>query len=191
MHYNIWYKTDDYTRKNIVIEPSNKDDVGNVTSSANSAIIHSGYDPKPGTLKAKLNVKGASLYPALCDELDVSYSMCGTLTIIDDESQWPIFKELLERSKANGVEMLSLSKEELLKLEPNITPNALGALYAKKAGIVNPFELVVNAMENAVDNGVVLHVNEGVVDIKAKDNYFVVKTNKDERVNSDLIKKVN
>ena len=42
-------------------------DVGNVTSSANSAIIHSGYDPKPGSMKAKLNVKGAALYPALCD----------------------------------------------------------------------------------------------------------------------------
>ena len=155
-------------------------DVGNVTSSANSAIIHSGYDPKPGSMKAKLNVQGAALYPALCDELDVSYSMCGTLTIIDDESQWPMFKELLERSQANGVEMVSLNKEQLLEMEPNITPNALGALYAKKAGIVNPFELVVNAFENAVDNGVELHVNEGVEDIKAKDNYFVVKTNKAE-----------
>ena len=155
-------------------------DVGNVTSSANSAIIHSGYDPKPGTLKARLNVKGAALYPALCDELDVSYSMCGTLTVIDDESQWPIYKELLERSKENGVVMEALSKEQLLELEPNITPNALGALYAKKAGIVNPFELVVNAMENAVDNGVQLHINEGVIDIKVKDNYFVVKTLKAE-----------
>ena len=155
-------------------------DVGNVTSAANSAIIHSGYDPKPGSLKAKLNVKGAALYPALCDELDVSYSMCGTLTVIDDESQWPIFKELLERSKLNGVEMVSLTKEQLLEMEPNISPNALGALYAKKAGIVNPFELVVNALENAVDNGVELYTNEEVVDIKAKDDHFVVKTKKGE-----------
>ena len=155
-------------------------DVGNVTSSANSAIIHSGYDPKPGTLKAKLNVIGASLYPALCEELDVSYSMCGTLTVIDDESQWPVYKELLERSKINGVEMIALSKEELKRLEPNISDKALGALYAKKAGIVNPFELVVNAMENAVDNGVQLHLNEKVEDIQVKDGIFIVKTNKGE-----------
>lgn len=159
----------------LVIDKEN--DVGNVTSSANSAIIHSGYDPVPGTLKAKLNVKGCLMYPKLVEELDVSFSRCGTLTVVDDESQWPTFKSLIERSKANGVDVEVLNVDQVRKLEPHITKNCLGALYAKNAGIINPFELVIHAMENAVDNGVKLILNEEVLSIKDNKEYFEVKTN--------------
>lgn len=159
----------------VVIEKEN--DVGNVTSSANSAIVHSGYDPKPGSLKALLNHRGCLKYPMLCDELDVSFSNCGTLTLVDDESQWPQFKALLERSKENGVPVEVLNAEQVRKLEPNVADNVLGGFLAKEAGIVNPFELVVHAMENAVDNGVKLHLNEEVISIKDNGDYFEVKTN--------------
>lgn len=162
----------------LVIDKEN--DVGNVTSSANSAIVHSGYDPKPGSLKAKLNVKGCLKYPKLCEELDVAFSKCGTLTLVDDESQWPTFKELVERSKQNGVAIEVLNAEQVRKLEPNITDNCLGGLFAKEAGIVNPFELVCHAMENAVDNGVTLKLNEEVLSIIDNNDAFVVKTNNNQ-----------
>ena len=161
----------------LVLEKEN--DVGNVTSSANSAIVHSGYDPKPGTLKAKLNHKGCLKYPKLCEELDVSYSNCGTLTLVDDASQWPAFKELLEKSKENGVPVEVLNREQVLKLEPNLADTVLGGFLAKEAGIVNPFELVVHAMENAVDNGVILKLNEEVLSIIDNKEYFEIKTNND------------
>ncbi len=160
----------------LVVDKEN--DVGNVTSSANTAIIHSGYDPVPGTLKAKLNVLGNAKYDQICKELDVSFSRCGTLTIINSESQWPIFKDLVERAKLNGVNIKTLSKEETLKLEPNLSNDILASLYAPTGGIINPFELVTHAMENAVDNGVKLHLNEEVISITQKENYFIVKTTK-------------
>ena len=50
-----------------------ENDVGNLTSNANSAIIHSGYDPVPGTLKAKFNVLGNKMYDQVADELDVHF----------------------------------------------------------------------------------------------------------------------
>ena len=155
-------------------------DVGNVTSSANSAIVHSGYDPLPGTLKAKLNVKGCLMYPKLVEELDVSFSKCGTLTVVDSAEQWDRFKVLVERSKQNGVKIEILNAEQVKKLEPNITSNCLGALFAPEAGIVNPFELVTHAMENAVDNGAELHLNEAVIDIKEIEGGFKVVTDKGE-----------
>lgn len=158
----------------LVLEKEN--DVGNVTTSANSGIVHSGYDPKPGSLKAKLNVLGASLYPKLCEELDVSFSKCGTLTVVDSSSQWEAFKELIERSKLNNVKIEVLNAEQLQKLEPNISKNCLGALYAPDAGIVNPFELAIHAMENAVDNGVTLKLNEEVISIDDHKDYFEIKT---------------
>ena len=46
-------------------------DVGEITSAANSAIVHSGYDPVPGSLKAEMNVLGNRLFPSMCEELDI------------------------------------------------------------------------------------------------------------------------
>ena len=162
----------------LIIDKEN--DVGNVTSSANSAIIHSGYDPLPGSMKAKMNVLGCRMYPQLAEELDVSFSKCGTLTVVDDESQWSTFKALVERSKENGVKVEILNKEQVKELEPNITDKCLGALFAIEAGIINPFELVTHAIENALDNGVKLRLNEEVLSIDNKGKFFIVNTSKDK-----------
>ena len=54
-------------------------DVGNVTSNANSAIVHSGYDPVPHTLKALLNVRGNAMFDTIADELDVHFNRCGSI----------------------------------------------------------------------------------------------------------------
>ena len=72
----------------VIIDKSN--DAGNMTSSANSAIIHSGYDPEPGTNKAKFNVLGNKMYPELVKELDVPYVACGSLTVALEDEQLEI-----------------------------------------------------------------------------------------------------
>ena len=63
-------------------------------------------------------------------------------------------------------------------MEPNITSKARCALFAPTAGIINPFELVVALMENAIDNGVKLHLSEEVTSIERIDDHFKVNTNK-------------
>ena len=68
-----------YSLNALVLEKNS--DVGDETSCANSAIIHSGYDPLPNTLKAKLNVKGNQMYGKVCEELDVEFDRIGSLTI--------------------------------------------------------------------------------------------------------------
>lgn len=151
-------------------------DVGNVTSSANSAIIHSGYDPVPNSLKAKLNVKGCLMYPSLCKDLDVPFIKTGTLTIMQDPSQEEAFNELVKRSALNGVDIEVLDREEILKLEPNINPNVIKAIYAKEAGIVNPFELVPHIVESAVNNGVTLKLNTEVTNIIFANDVYYIET---------------
>ena len=161
-------------------------DVGNGASGANSAIVHSGYDPLPGTLKAKLNVQGNKMYDQLCSELDVQFKRIGSITVANSEEEMITLSELAKRSEANGVPYQVLNQEELRKLEPNVTSTALGGLLCPTAGIVNPFEMVVAAMENAMDNGVALHLAEEVIGIK-KDNGFIVTTNKDEYLTKYVI----
>ena len=162
----------------VILDKNN--DAGDATSSANSAIIHSGYDPEPGSLKAKFNVLGNAKYPELVKQLDVPFIQCGSLTIAIEDEQMPVLEELAERSKLNGVEVKLLNKEEVLKMEPNINPEVKGALFAPTAGIIDPFNLVVHAMENAIDNGVSFLRNHEVLDIKKENDYFVVETNKKE-----------
>ena len=167
-----------YKLKILVLEKEN--DVGNQTTNANSAIIHSGYDPEPGTLKAKLNVLGNAKYDQLTKELDVKFSRIGSLTVATEEEQLPMLKDLAERSKINGVEVKLLSPEEVIAIEPNISKEVKGALFAPTAGIIDPFNLCVHAMENAIDNGVELRLNNRVIDIKENGDLFEITTDKDK-----------
>ena len=158
----------------LVLEKEN--DVGDATSMANSAIVHSGYDPVPGTKKARFNVEGNAMFPLLCEELDVEFERCGSMTLAMEESQLPLLDDLERRGKLNGVPVKRLSGPEVLALEPNVNPCVKGALLCPTAGIVNPFTLVAHAFENAIDNGVRLHLGETVVDVKKGNGFFVVKT---------------
>ena len=164
-----------------------ENDVGNVTSMANSAIIHSGYDPVPGTNKAKFNVLGNKMYDQIADELDIPFERIGSLTIALTDPQMDVLKGLVKRSEENGVEVRLLDKEEVLKMEPNINPEVKGALFAPTAGIIDPFSLVVHTVENAVDNGVNLFLNEEVIDIKKENDLFAIKTKKGNIYQSKVV----
>lgn len=154
-------------------------DVGNIVTMANSAIVHSGYDPVPGSLKAKLNVLGNAMFEKISDELDVEFERRGSLTVALYDEQLPLLEELAKRSKENGVPVKILTSKEVLEMEPNINKDVKAALFAPTAGLVNPFTLTVHAMENACDNGVKLFLNEKVVDIKKEgDIYKVISASK-------------
>lgn len=86
-----------YQLKILVIEKEN--DVGDVTSCANSAIIHSGYDPHPNTLKAKLNVLGNAMYDEICRDLDVEFSRLGSLTLAFSDEEAEQIPFLMERAQ--------------------------------------------------------------------------------------------
>lgn len=157
-----------------VLEKCN--DVGNKTTNANSAIIHSGYDPEPGTNKAKYNVLGNKMFDQLAKELDVSFSRIGSLTVALYDEQIPLLHALAERSKTNGVPVSLLNHDEVIAIEPNINPNVKTALLAPTAGIIDPFNLCVHAMENAIDNGVKLFLGEEVIAITKQEDGYLVKT---------------
>lgn len=161
-----------YNLNVLVVEKNN--DVGNETTSANSAIVHSGYDPLPGSLKAKLNVEGNAMFDKVCEELDVSFKRIGSITVALDENEVETLKSLQERAKQNGVETILLSKEELLEKEPMLSSGVVAGLLAPTAGIIDPFNLSVHLMENAIDNGVKLILEEEVTKITKENDIFIV-----------------
>ncbi len=156
---------------NIVLLEAASDLAAGATG-ANSGIVHAGFDAKTGSLKAKFNVRGAKLMPGLCKRLGVGYKNNGSLVIgfSGDEEQ---LAELYARGVENGVKELSLiGKEELHALEPNVSPEAVAALYAPTAGIVCPYSLAIAAAGVAMDNGVGLEYDCRVTDIEKTENGY-------------------
>ena len=152
------YALSRYDNKVVILEAEN--DVADCTTKANSAILHAGYDPAPGTRMARLNVRGVALAKEICAKLDVSYKQCGSLVLALDEKELPHLQHLFENGTVNGVpDMKILSKEEALAMEPNLSEKVCGALWAPSAAIVNPWEYALAMTEVAVRNGVELRRN--------------------------------
>lgn len=161
--------------KVIVLEKCN--DVSMGTTKANSAIVHAGFDAETGSLKAILNVQGASLMAHYCNKLNVPYRNTGSLVVAYSWDDMQTLDVLFERGFNNGVpNMQIISKEKLKAMEPHISDEAIGALWAPTAGIVSPYELAIAAIENAVMNGVKVKRNSGVFDIEYKDDIFFIST---------------
>ncbi len=129
-------------------------DVCEGTSKANSGIAHAGFDAKPGTLKAQMNVRGSRMMEQLSKELDFPYRKNGSLVLAFHEEDLKTLEELLERGRRNGVEDLRIiTAEEVRALEPNVSEQVCGALYAPTGAIIDPFLMNVAFAENAFVNG--------------------------------------
>lgn len=156
-----------------ILEKEN--DVAMGATKANSAIIHAGFDAEEGTLKAKLNVEGSKMMPAVAAELGVKYINNGSLVVGFNDEDKKTIEQLYTRGNSNGVEGLRvIDAPELRELEPNISPDATCALHAPTGAIICPYELTVSAIGNAMDNGAELKVNFEVIQIKVSEDGYEV-----------------
>jgi len=164
-----------YHVNTVVLEKEN--DVAMGASRANSAIIHAGYDPKPGTLMARLNVEGCAMAEKLCRDLRVPYEKIGSLVLAFSDEDMETVKKLYDRGVKNGVpDMKILSAAEVHEMEPQVSDTVVGALWAPSAGIVGPWEYALAFAEVAVTNGVKVMRNAGVQSIEKMDGFYRLHT---------------
>jgi len=164
-----------YNAKICVVEK--EEDVCCGTSKANSAIVHAGFDAAAGSLMAKLNLIGNLMMNDLAEELDIPYRQNGSLVVCLSEEDRPNLVKLYENGLKNGVEQLRIiEKEELQALEPNISPDAVAALYAPTGGIICPFTLTIALAENANTNGVEFKFDTKVTGLHSVKDYWVIET---------------
>ena len=141
-----------YRLKIAVLEGEN--DVAQGATKANSAILHAGYDPRPGTLMARLNVRGSALAKELCARLDVPYRQNGALVLGFSDGDRATLRELYDRGIANGVPGLELlTGDQARALEPGLSPQVTAALYAPTSAVCLPWEYCLALAETAVANG--------------------------------------
>lgn len=152
----------------------------NGSSKANSGIVHGGYDPIPGTLKAKLNLRGSQLMPEVAEKLNIDFNICGANVLAfgkeDDEKVCALY----ERGIANGVEKLKIiTGEELRSTEPNVSENVTTALSSKTVGIISPYKLAIASIELACMNGCDFLRGHKVTALEDNGEYIKVVTSKD------------
>lgn len=161
-----------------VLEKEN--DVCTGISKANTGIIYTGYDNKPGSQKSKLCVQANEDFDRLCRDLSVRFTRPGSLMV----SYGPNADRVLRKKYADGIEggvknLSLLSGPEAEAMEPNLKKGITLGLFARDTGTVNPWELGIAAYENARENGVSFRFREKVTGITRDGDAFIVETEKE------------
>jgi glycerol-3-phosphate dehydrogenase len=170
----IAFELSKYQMSVLVLEKEN--DVGSGATMANSAIIHSGHDPKPGTLKAKLNVLGNALYDDLENDLQIPLLRTGAYLVAHGEAEEIKLEELKKRAEINGVEAFYVPLEEAFNKDPHLSKTITKVVSLPSTKVTFPWEVALALMETAVVNGVQLEKNQSVIAIEKIKDLFEVTT---------------
>jgi glycerol-3-phosphate dehydrogenase len=115
-------------------------DVGAGTSKANTALLHTGFDAKPGTLEARLVARGYELLGDYAERVGIPVERTGALLVAWSEEQRAEFPAILDHAGANGsTDLRELGVDELYAREPHLGPGAHGAIEVPGEGLVCPF----------------------------------------------------
>ncbi len=156
-----------------------EEEYGFGVSKSNSGIIHPGTQHSAVSLKAKLCVRGNILMRRISRELGVDFKEVGELIVAFSSQDLERLEELKKEAQLLGVPGLKIvDKNWLKKNEPNLSSEALAALYAPTAGIISPYRLVYDLCENAAKNGVEIYTGSEVKSIVKIGDYFEIYTEK-------------
>lgn len=141
-------------------------DVGTGTSQANTAIWHTGFDAKPGSLEARLVRRGDELLRSFIPEAGVPHEFLGGLLIAWNDDQLNALPGLLNRAQQNGnSDVRIVSAEEVRERESHLAPGALGGLWVPRESILCPYTLPLALATQAVLNGAQLLLDHPVREI--------------------------
>ncbi len=145
-------------------------EVGFGTSKSNSGIIHAGHHSESGTLKGQLEWEGNQRWDALCEELGFGFERIGELTVAFTDDQCRNLEKIRAQGEAREIPGLEMwDRDRIHGEEPNLSTDIVAALHAPTAGVVNPYEACFGLIECARANGVELHVDFPVVDLRRED----------------------
>ena len=149
--------------------------VGRHQSTHNSGVLHCGLHYRPGSLKAKLAVRGIRQMVQLCRENDVPHDVCGKLVVATDEAQVTRLRTLQERGTANGLSGLRwLEPGEMRKIEPHA--GGLAALLVPEEGIVDYGKVVETLARKIQELGGTIRTNAEVTALKRRGKEWLLET---------------
>ncbi len=164
-----------YELRCVLIEAA--DDVGTGTSKANTAIRHTGFDARPGTLEASLLARGFPLLSDFAAEAGIPLETTGALLVAWDEAQLAGLDDVAARARANGYTAIRpLTAAQVYAAEPNLGPGVRGGLLIPDEGILCPFTTPLALAADALAGGVRLLLGSPVTGIRSDGDRHLVTT---------------
>jgi len=169
------YKLSAYELRVLLVDQNH--DVGEGTSKANSAIVHTGFDASPGTLESELVTSASRAWPELARRLQIPFRQTSALLLAVDRQQEKQLPEICEKAGKNGVDDVELlTAQEARRLEPNISSAVRGAVLVRREGIADPFATCIAFAEVALLNGVDILLGVRIVGVQDAGNGLKVVT---------------
>lgn len=138
-----------------IIDRSN--DVGSGTSKANTAILHTGFDAKPGTLESRLVARGYHLLDAYAREAGIAVERTGAILVAWNEDEMAALPGLKQKAEQNGYDRCKLiDADAVYAAVPDLGPGALGGLTVPDESIIDPWSPSLAFSTEAVQNGATL-----------------------------------
>ena len=171
---NIARRLSAYNIKTAILEKAA--DVSFGTSKANSGIIHGGFHHNKKYLKARLEIQGSLMFDQLRRELNFPFRRCGIIVAALHEEEMKAVEHLYMQGVENEVIGIELcSRQRILELEPKLSADTVGGLYAPGGGIIEPYRFVFALVESALKNGVQLFTNFKVDKAVRNGDYWSIR----------------
>ncbi len=149
-------------------------DVGAGTSKANTAILHTGFDAKPGTIESELVGRGYELLSGYAEQVGIPTAGLGALMVAWKGEQRDALADVEANARDNGyTDARPVGLDELYAREPHLGPGALAALEIPGEGIVCSFTTTLAFATEAVACGCELVLNAPVTAIRRGDGYEI------------------
>jgi 2-hydroxyglutarate dehydrogenase len=155
----------------LLIEKNEK--YGMETSSRNSEVIHAGIYYEPGSLKAKLCVEGRDELYSICERNNIVYKTLTKLITATTKEELLKLDSIQRNAESNGVQLQRLSKQETLKLEPNISTE--GSLFSPMTGVLSVHDLMDYFYGKIIQNGGTVQLRCKAVDIQTVNTGYKIK----------------
>lgn len=150
-------------------------DIGAGTSKANTALLHTGFDAKPGTLEARLVRRGHELLTAYAPNAGIPLERVGAILIAWNDEQYERFPAIIKQANDNGYTAIrEISTADLYAREPNLGPGATGALEVPDEGIICPFTTPLAFATEAVEWGCELRLNSPATSLVRGDEDWII-----------------
>jgi glycerol-3-phosphate dehydrogenase len=150
-------------------------DVSFGVSKANSGIVHGGFHHNKKYLKARLEILGSMMFDRLKAELDFPFVRCGIVVVALHEDEMRAVEQLYAQGVENGVIGIEMcSAERMLELEPKLSRDAVGGLYAPGGGIVEPYRFVFSLVESAIKNDLSLFTDWRAVSASREGDHWLI-----------------
>ena len=161
-------------------------DVAAGNSGRNSAVVHAGFNNRPGSLMARLCVEGNRGFEQLCRDLDIPFRNTGKILVAFDDEDLEILKGIIAQGEANGCKDLRLiSADELKETVPGVS--GIGGMLSPHTSIFDPFTYCIALAENAAVNGVDFHFNSEVTGIEHDQDGFRVTATDGAEYRSEIL----